>query len=187
MSEVRDRGPEPAAGQLSGGAVERSGSFPQGTGLAILGPIAERRVLSAVRRIVHAVDLDSRRLLQQCNLTGPQLVCLHTLAEEGPLTARALADRVHVNPSTLVGVLDRLEGKGLVERRRDRKDRRSVSLKMTERGEQFVRQAPSPLQATLMVRLREMNQEDQSRLASAMEEVVALMEAPEPAGKEEGT
>jgi len=128
---------------------------------------------------MHAVDLHSRRLLQECSVTGPQLVCLHTLAEEGPLSSRELADRVHVNASSLVGILDRLERRGFVERRRDRRDRRSVSLRMTEQGRLFVRQAPSPLQATLVVKLRQMNRKDQVRLASAMEEVVELMEAHE--------
>ena len=139
----------------------------------------EKRVLTALRRIVHGVDLQSRRLLQECRVTGPQLVCLHTLAEEGPLTSRRLAERVHVHPSTLVGIVDRLEEKGLLERRRDRQDRRSVSLKMTEQGLMFVRHAPSPLQATLVVKLQRMKPEDQARLASAMEEVVELMEAQE--------
>ena len=80
----------------------------------------EERLLTALRRIVHGVDLQSRRLLQQCSVTGPQLVCLHTLAEEGPLTSKGLAERVHVHPSTLVGIVDRLEEKGLLERQRDR-------------------------------------------------------------------
>jgi len=139
----------------------------------------EKRVLNALRRIVHAVDLHSRRLLRQCTVTAPQLVCLQTLAEEGPLTSRMLAERVHVNPSTLVGILDRLEERGFVERRRDRQDRRSVSLQVTERGIAFAREAPSPLQGTLMARLKEMHRAEQERLAGAMEEVVRLMEAEE--------
>lgn len=140
---------------------------------------SERRVLNALRRIVHAVDLHSRELVQKCNVTAPQLVCLHTLAEKSPLTSRGLAEKVHVDPSTLVGILDRLEQKGLVQRRRDRQDRRSVSLTLTEQGREFIRQAPSPLQATLMVRLKRMRQVEQERLASALEEVVELMEARE--------
>jgi hypothetical protein len=64
----------------------------------------ERRILAALRRIVHAIDLHSRRLVSECEITAPQLVCLHMLAAEGELTSRALAAKVHVNPSTLVGI-----------------------------------------------------------------------------------
>jgi DNA-binding MarR family transcriptional regulator len=135
--------------------------------------------VAALRRIVHAIDTYSRRLLLECQVTAPQLVCLHALAEEGPLTSRLLADRVHLNPSTLVGIVDRLEAKGFVERSRDQPDRRAVSLRMTEQGFAFVRQAPSPLQAALTDRLKGLDETKQSHLAEALEEVVRLMEADE--------
>ena len=77
----------------------------------------------------------------------------------------------------MVGILDRLEGKGFAQRRRDQRDRRAVSLQITEEGMAFVRQAPPPLKATLMVGLKRMNRQEQEQLAGAMEEVVQLMEA----------
>src|SRR5690606_5481224 len=79
----------------------------------------ERRMLAALRRIVHAIDLHSRQLLERFDVTAPQLVCLHVLASEGEQSSRDLAEKVHVNPSTIVGVLDRLQKKGFVQRRRD--------------------------------------------------------------------
>lgn len=137
----------------------------------------ERRVLAALRRIVHAIDLHSRRLLAQCEVTAPQLVCLHMLAAEGALTSRALAQRVHVNPSTLVGILDRLESKQLVCRRRDPRDRRSVFVELTRTGAAFIAKAPSPLQSALVDGLRGLSRKDQRRLAESLEEVVGLMQA----------
>jgi DNA-binding MarR family transcriptional regulator len=141
------------------------------------GETCERRILAALRRIVHAIDLHSRRLLTQCEVTAPQLVCLHMLAAEGPLTSRALAQKVHVNPSTLVGILDRLEARGLVSRRRDPEDRRSVFVELTRAGTSFVAKAPSPLQSALVDRLRRLSRKDQQRLAQSLEEVVGLMQA----------
>lgn len=137
----------------------------------------ERRVLAALRRIVQAIDLHSRQLMLKCEVTAPQLVCLHMLAIEGPLTSRSLAAKVHVNPSTLVGILDRLESKDLVARRRDSVDRRSVFVELTPQGEAFVAQAPSPLQSALVDRLRKLGRKDQQRLADSLEEVVSLMQA----------
>jgi DNA-binding MarR family transcriptional regulator len=137
----------------------------------------ERRILAALRRIVHSIDLHSRRLLAECEVTAPQLVCLHMLDNEGPLTSRALAGKVHVNPSTLVGILDRLEAKGLVLRRRDPEDRRSVFVELTRAGAAFVAKAPSPLQAALVGRLRRLSRKEQRKLAQSLEEVVGLMQA----------
>ena len=137
----------------------------------------ERRVLAALRRIVQAIDLHSRRLLTHCEVTAPQLVCLHMLAAEGALTSRALAHRVHVHPSTLVGILDRLESKQLVCRRRDPRDRRSVFVELTRTGTAFIAKAPSPLQSALADSLRGLSRKDQRRLAESLEEVVGLMQA----------
>jgi DNA-binding MarR family transcriptional regulator len=140
-------------------------------------PSCERRILAALRRIVHAIDLHSRRLLSQCEVTAPQLVCLHVLASDGPLTSRALAGKVHVDPSTLVGILDRLEAKGLVFRRRNSEDRRAVYAELTPAGAEFVAAAPSPLQAALVGRLKQLSRSQQRRLAASLEEVVSLMQA----------
>lgn len=180
MNHARKSEPERTEESRPPNRAEQESTALSGEGLNTTVRLsAERRVLNALRRIVHAVDLHSRKLVQQCSVTAPQLVCLQTLAEEGSLTLRGLAEKVHVNPSTLVGILDRLERKGLMERRRDRQDRRSVSLTLTEQGLGFVRQSPSPLQGALMVKLKGMGREEQERLAGALEEVVDLMEAQE--------
>ena len=137
----------------------------------------ERRILAALRRIVQAIDLHSRQLMSQCEVTAPQLVCLHMLSLEGRLTSKALAEKVRVDPSTLVGILDRLEAKSLVARQRDQEDRRSVFVALTKRGAAFVAKAPSPLQSALVDRFRRLSRKDQQRLAASLEEVVGLMQA----------
>ena len=144
-----------------------------------MSPIAEfeRRILAALRRIVHAIDLHSRQLLTQCEVTAPQLVCLQTLASEGRMASRVLAEKIFVNASTLVGILDRLESKGLVCRIRDHEDRRSVYVQLTDAGVAFVAKAPSPLQSALVGRLRQLDSTDQRRLAESLEEIVGLMQA----------
>ncbi|MDZ4779653.1 MAG: MarR family transcriptional regulator [Planctomycetia bacterium] len=139
----------------------------------------ERRMLAALRRIVHAIDLHSRELLEQFEVTAPQLVCLHVLAGDGELSSRALAAKVHVNPSTIVGILDRLQKKGFVQRRRDERDRRTVFVGLTAKGTAFVRQAPSPLQASLLDRTRGLSVAKQRSLAESLEEIVKLMQADE--------
>ncbi|MBS0201550.1 MAG: MarR family transcriptional regulator [Planctomycetes bacterium] len=137
----------------------------------------ERRILAALRRIVHAIDLHSRQLMSQCEVTTPQLVCLHMLSLEGRLTSKSLAEKIRINASTLVGILDRLEAKGLVARERSQEDRRSVFVTLTNEGVAFVAKAPSPLHSALVDGLRRLSSADQERLAASLEEIVGLMQA----------
>jgi DNA-binding MarR family transcriptional regulator len=134
------------------------------------------RVFRSLRRIIQAIDLHSRRLVAQHNITGPQLVCLLSVKEHAPVTPSAIAQHVHLSPSTVIGVLDRLEGKGLVRRERDRQDRRRVQVFLTKVGEAVAESAPSPLQDTLARAMKKLPQAEQAMLAGSLERIVELME-----------
>ena len=102
------------------------------------------RILQSLRRIIRAVDLHSKRLEQNLKLTGPQLVCLLEIEAREPITAAQLAKLVYLSPSTLVGILDRLENKALIVRNRSARDRRQVKVTLSEQGREFCSKAPSP-------------------------------------------
>lgn len=135
------------------------------------------RVLRAIRRIIRAVDLHSKRLQQVQDITGPQLVCLLTLVRQGPLTLKALSQAIDLSPSTTVGVVDRLAGKGLVLRTRGQADRRHVLVSATAAGLATARQSPSPLQNRLVERLASITTGEQLVLARSLERLVELMGA----------
>jgi DNA-binding MarR family transcriptional regulator len=68
-------------------------------------------------------------------LSLPQSFALQQLNPEGrPESMRALAQCLQVDPSAITGLVDRLEAKGLVERRPDPDDRRVKALVLTPRG-----------------------------------------------------
>ncbi|MFJ6781142.1 MarR family winged helix-turn-helix transcriptional regulator [Streptomyces yangpuensis] len=75
-----------------------------------------------------------KRALGAAGLTPRHAMTLMHL-EGGPISQRALADRLEVDPSVLVGVLNDLEGEGLAERRRDPADRRRHNVGITPAGE----------------------------------------------------
>jgi len=135
------------------------------------------RVLSAIRRIIHSVDLYSRELATRTRITTPQLVCLITIAERGAMTATTISREVFLSPSTVVGILDRLEEKGLVKRERVSKDRRVVTVTITEEGRRIAKSAPSPLQHRLTEALSVLPLSEQTAIAMTLERVVNLMEA----------
>ncbi len=137
----------------------------------------ELRILQSLRRIIRAVDIHSHKLASRHNITGPQLGCLLAIKEEAPITNSKLAKKVYLSPSTVVGIVDRLEEKGLVCRNRDKKDRRLVYISTTEAGEELITDAPSLLQDTLSNALLQLPELEQISITMALEKLVDLMEA----------
>jgi DNA-binding MarR family transcriptional regulator len=135
------------------------------------------RVLRALRRIMRSVEQYSRQLAATSQITAPQLICLMEIAGSGPMTATAISRAVHLSPSTVVGILDRLAEKGWVVRDRDTDDRRVIHVSVTERGRMLLQHAPSPLQRTLAEALNGLPELEQATIALSLERVVALMEA----------
>lgn len=135
------------------------------------------RILRALRRITRAVALHSRQLSACSKITGPQLVCLRTVIEKGPMTATSISREVHVSASTVVGILDRLEDKGLINRERGRQDRRIVFITATEAGRQLAHDTPSPLQQKLAESLQALPELEQATITLSLERVVDLIES----------
>ncbi|MCP3175580.1 MarR family winged helix-turn-helix transcriptional regulator [Desulfuromonas sp. KJ2020] len=137
----------------------------------------ELRILQALRRIIRATEIHSQKLIQQHNITGPQLGCLLALIDHGPLPTTVLAQKIYLSPSTVVGIVDRLEEKGLVVRQRSSRDRRQVQVAATEAGQALATAAPSPLQESLADALKELPELERVSITLSLEKVVDLMEA----------
>ena len=69
------------------------------------------------------------------DLSPPQAKALRYLAHAGPVPMRELACGLHCDASNVTGIVDRLEQRGLVERRAAPTDRRVKSLVVTPTGE----------------------------------------------------
>lgn len=113
-----------------------------------MSPNAELRALfKSMRRIARAIEIHSRRLDRELDLTLPQHVVLACVRDLGEVTGRAISHEADVSPATVVGILDKLEAKGLIERYRSTKDRRIVHTRITRKGDDMLARAPAPLGA----------------------------------------
>jgi DNA-binding MarR family transcriptional regulator len=70
----------------------------------------------------------------ELDLAPLQAKALHELNVEPPISMRELAERLKSDPSNVTGLIDRLEARGLVERRPDPTDRRIKGLALTSAG-----------------------------------------------------
>jgi DNA-binding MarR family transcriptional regulator len=64
------------------------------------------------------------------------VIALELLSKQGPLGQQRLADALRLDPSNMVGLLNELEARGLVSRRRDPTDRRRHLVELSDQGAQ---------------------------------------------------
>ena len=134
-------------------------------------------VIDNLRRIVETVKQHSRTVEQKTGLTGPQLWALKILAESAPLRLCELASRMYLRPATTVGIIDRLEGRGLVTRVRSREDRRAVDIALTETGKDVLAKAPEVTQIMLLQGLDQLTVDEFAHVAVGMQLMARILGA----------
>ena len=84
--------------------------------------------------------------LAPLGLIPRQFGALSLLADEGPLSQQRLGERMGVDRTTMVALIDGLERGGLVERERDPGDRRSYALRATPQGRRVLARAAAAVE-----------------------------------------
>ena len=138
---------------------------------------SEDQIVAAIRRIIRAVDLHSRRLVDEHGLTGPQLAVLREAERLGHTSVSALARAVHLSQPTVTGILDRLGRRGVVDRCRDPTDRRSVNVTVTTEGQQILNRAPSLLQDRFRRELAKLREWELTMTLASLQRIAEMMEA----------
>ena len=98
-------------------------------------PLAlERQVCFALAVAARSVIGVYRPVLERLGLTHPQYLVMLALWERSPLTVTEIGRLLQLDLPTLSPLLKRLEAMGLVDRRRNPADERSLQVTLTERG-----------------------------------------------------
>jgi len=142
-----------------------------------MGLTDEERLLVSIRRIIRATDLYSKHLSKTVGLTAPQLMLLQTIHGLGAVSISRLSADMSLSQATVTTILDRLEARGFVCRRRSQEDKRVVNALLTEAGEKVLASAPRPLQETFSARFEALDDWEKSMIVSAMERVAVMMNA----------
>ena len=112
--------------------------------------------------LVHALERASKRMSQQLGVTGPQRLALRVIGLFPGISAGQLAHILHVHPSTLTGVLQRLIDQRLVERTAATTDRRRAQLRLTTRGVRINTVAEGTVEAAIAYTLRQSSRRDRA-------------------------
>ena len=134
-------------------------------------------VIVHLRKIIRAIDMGSKQLIKRVGLTGPQLILLHEIAQSSEITAGEIAQAVSLSQATVTGILERLEKRGLLARKRSEQDKRRIMVSITEAGRQILRTAPPLMQEAFVDKFSSLQEWEQMMILSALQRLVALMDA----------
>jgi MarR family 2-MHQ and catechol resistance regulon transcriptional repressor len=133
------------------------------------GTAAEKRALDAyikLRRAVNAVGSREGEVMRSAGLTESQFGALEALHHLGPLCQHELAGKVLKSAGNMTTVVDNLERRGLVERRRDGGDRRVVTVHLTDSGGTVVREVYPRVVEVLVELFSALSVKEQEQLAA---------------------
>ena len=134
-------------------------------------------VLIFLRKIVQSISLHSKYLMKKVGLTGPQLVILLEVSKFDEVSVGKIAKAISLSQATVTGILERLEKRELILRRRDDIDRRRVLISITEDGLRLLETAPPPMQESFVEQFNDLEDWEQAMILSSLQRLVAMMDA----------
>lgn len=133
--------------------------------------------LIALRRVVHALEVNDRAMARASGLTQAQLLVLLQVAKTGQQMPRDIARALGVGQATISIQIDRLETRGLLRRERRQADRRAIWVILTETGRALLDQIPDPLHQRFTQRFETLPPWEQTLILSVTQRLGALFDA----------
>lgn len=99
--------------------------------------------------LVHAIAVRSKRMSKTIGVTGPQRLVIRVVGQSPDVTAREIAEILGLHPSTLTGVLARLERQRMLQRKVDPADRRRVRFRLTALGRRIDQERKGTVEAAV--------------------------------------
>jgi DNA-binding MarR family transcriptional regulator len=132
-------------------------------------------IIDDIRRVFYVLAEQSRKAEIETGLTGSQLWVIKMLEGTSPMKVTDLARRMYLHPATMVGLLDRLEAKGLVQRARSEKDRRVVHVFNTDLGRELVQNSPEVAKEMLVKGLEPLSEKRIKMISVGLDQIVELL------------
>lgn len=117
-----------------------------------------RDILIDIRKIVRSINLESKRIQKDLGISIPQLLCLSFLQgkDNYQATNKQLSEYLNLNSSTVTGIINRLEKKGLIARLPKKGDKRITYVALTSAGYKVLEKRPRLLHDKLTANLTDL-------------------------------
>ena len=151
------------------------------------------KLLSEAEEVATSVQALRRLLLRsfgpdiaESGLTVPQMSALEELSKEDGLSLKELSGRMGLSHSTVSGIVDRLQRRGLVGRTPDPKDRRYSRIILSEGVKDYVREeVPSRRLGPILKALELASPEEREQILAGIGTLRRLLESVIPGGGED--
>src|SRR5438105_14344270 len=120
----------------------------------------------------HSLQSASKRMESTYGITGPQRLVVRIVGRFPGIAAGRVAEILHVHPSTLTGILKRLEARSVLQRKSDPRDARRALFGLTAKG----RKLDSVKTGMVEQAVRRVLTRDGEKVAAAQEILAALAE-----------
>ncbi|KQX19694.1 MULTISPECIES: MarR family winged helix-turn-helix transcriptional regulator [unclassified Sphingomonas] len=146
--------------------------------LEAMDPDIASLTLRALRRVLRASEIGSRRLANATGLTPSQWLVLREIdSRASSATPGAVAQALQFSQATITTIVDRLQELGFVGRQRSEKDKRQLILSILPAGKAALAEAPDLLQTSFTERFIGLPQWEQAMILAAVERLAMLMDA----------
>lgn len=119
----------------------------------------------------HNLQLTSKRMVNAIGLTGPQRMVIRLVGRFPGISAGSLAQTLHLHPSTLTGVLKRLETRGLIWRKTDPADGRRALFGLTPEGTALDAPAEGTVESAVAAALSKLDKPTIDAAAAALKRI----------------
>jgi DNA-binding MarR family transcriptional regulator len=136
-----------------------------------------REVVHLMRRLMQAGERYTKELNKKFSVSAPQVASLLALLGDGSMSPSQIAKKIMVESSTVTGIIDRLEQKGLVARTRISQDRRVITVELTEAGRRLAENAPPPIQQKIVKGLRKIDEAERAQIIQTLNRLTDMIDA----------
>jgi DNA-binding MarR family transcriptional regulator len=135
-------------------------------------------ILIKIRKIVRSVDIESKKIQKEYGVSIPQVLCLSFLHESPnyQATQGEIRKFLNLNSSTVSGIINRLEKKGLLARLPKSGDKRVVNIALTSAGDKLLSNIPSLLHEQLSEKLQNLDKLELEKVEDSLETLVRLLD-----------
>ena len=132
-------------------------------------------MLIALRQIIRCTDLHSKKLVKEYGLTGPQLILVQVIANKEEIALGSLAKEVSLSQATVTNIVERLEQRGLLARRRVEHDKRMVVVSTTPLADEILDKKPSLLDISFIRKYEKLEEWEQNLILAMLQRTARMM------------
>jgi len=135
-------------------------------------------IMINVRKIVRAINLESKSLEKNFGISIPQLLTLKYLNEctNYSCSLKDLRSVLSLNPSTITGITTRLENKGYIARLPNPNDKRSTPIVLTSEGLEVIKMTDESLHERISKNLDSLSQDEYNKIVKSFDVIIQFLD-----------